>query len=195
MCSVALSCLTPWLHGLQPTRLICPWNVPGKNTIVGCHFLLQGIFQNQGANLHFLCLLHWQVDFFLLLSHLGSPQPIKSFCKQTIDSFFPMKENIAQLFTDILKLWWTSGLQPLLEEKQMGKKEALLLIVAIIQLWHYECLAIQSFNIFWRSKTMNNASYCLITKDNKYPSHRQFLSLSQLGCHSLLMNKLAGVID
>ena len=29
------------LYGLQPTRLLCPWNSPGKNTGVGCHFLLQ----------------------------------------------------------------------------------------------------------------------------------------------------------
>ena len=28
-------------HGLQPTRLLCPWNFPGKNTAVGYHFLLQ----------------------------------------------------------------------------------------------------------------------------------------------------------
>ena len=28
-------------HGLQPTRLLCPWDSPGKNTRVGCHFLLQ----------------------------------------------------------------------------------------------------------------------------------------------------------
>ena len=28
----------PW--GLQPTRLLSPWNFPGKNTAVGCHFLL-----------------------------------------------------------------------------------------------------------------------------------------------------------
>ena len=25
----------------QPTRLLCPWDSPGKNTGVGCHFLLQ----------------------------------------------------------------------------------------------------------------------------------------------------------
>ena len=47
----------------------------GKNTGVGCQFLLQGIFPTQGSN---LCLLHWQADFFfffffLPLSHLGSP--------------------------------------------------------------------------------------------------------------------------
>ena len=28
-------------HRRQPTRLHCPWDSPGKNTGVGCHFLLQ----------------------------------------------------------------------------------------------------------------------------------------------------------
>ena len=30
-------------HGLQPARLLCSWDFPGKNTGVGCHVLLQGI--------------------------------------------------------------------------------------------------------------------------------------------------------
>ena len=29
-----------WPHGLQPTRLLCPWDFPGKSTGVGCHCLL-----------------------------------------------------------------------------------------------------------------------------------------------------------
>ena len=37
-----------WPHGLWPTRLLCPWNFPSKNTGVCCHFLLQGIFPTQG---------------------------------------------------------------------------------------------------------------------------------------------------
>ena len=32
------------------TRLLCPWNSPGKNNGVGCHSLLQGIFPTQGSN-------------------------------------------------------------------------------------------------------------------------------------------------
>ena len=47
-------------HGLQPTRLLCPWNFPGKNTRVGCHFFLQGIFPTQGSNPRVLSLLHWR---------------------------------------------------------------------------------------------------------------------------------------
>ena len=41
-------------HGLQPGRLLCPWNSVGKNTGVGCRSLLQGIFPTQGSNLGFL---------------------------------------------------------------------------------------------------------------------------------------------
>ena len=40
--SVVSNSLRP--HGPQPTRLLHPWDFPGKNTGVGCHFLLQGIF-------------------------------------------------------------------------------------------------------------------------------------------------------
>ena len=69
-CLVAKSCPTfLQLRGLQPILLFCPWDFPGKNTEVGCNFLLQGIFPTQGLN---LCLLHWQMDS-LPLSHLGSP--------------------------------------------------------------------------------------------------------------------------
>ena len=53
--SAALSYLTLWqLHGVQPARLLCPWESLGKNTGVGCHFLLQGIFLIQGSNLHLI---------------------------------------------------------------------------------------------------------------------------------------------
>ena len=36
--------------GLQPTRVLRPWDSPVKNTGVGCHFLLQGIFPTQRLN-------------------------------------------------------------------------------------------------------------------------------------------------
>ena len=56
-------------HGLQPARLPCPWDFPGKNIGVVCHFLLQGIFLTQGLN---PCLLCWRASS-LPLSHQGSP--------------------------------------------------------------------------------------------------------------------------
>ena len=42
---------TPWTAVL---RLLCPRDVPGKNTRVCCHFPLRGIFPTQGSNLHLL---------------------------------------------------------------------------------------------------------------------------------------------
>ena len=38
------------------------WSFLGKNTGVGCHFLLQGIVQTHGSNPGLLHLLHWQAD-------------------------------------------------------------------------------------------------------------------------------------
>ena len=67
ICSVMSDFLQP--HGLQPAKLLCLWDFPGKTTRVSCHFLLQGIFPTQGSN---LCLLHWQAHS-LPLSHQGSP--------------------------------------------------------------------------------------------------------------------------
>ena len=59
-------------HGLKPTRFFCPWDCPGKNTGVGCRFLLQGTFLTQEWNPCLLHLLHWQTDS-LPLRHLETP--------------------------------------------------------------------------------------------------------------------------
>ena len=67
--SVASGSFVP--HGLYPARLLCPWGSPGKNTGVGCHFLLQGIFLTRGSN---LCFLRGQADF-LPLSYPGRFRP------------------------------------------------------------------------------------------------------------------------
>ena len=56
-------------RGLEPTRLLCPWDSPAKNTGVGCHFLLRGTFPDQRLHPH---LLHWQAGS-LLLSRQGNP--------------------------------------------------------------------------------------------------------------------------
>ena len=63
------SCLTlcdPMDYSLPGSSY--PWDFPGKNTGVGCHFLLQGIFQTEGLNLG---LLHCRrIPYYL--SHQGS---------------------------------------------------------------------------------------------------------------------------
>ena len=44
-CSVLSDSL--WPHGLEPAKLLCPWDSPGKNTGVASHSLLQGILPTQ----------------------------------------------------------------------------------------------------------------------------------------------------
>ena len=70
-CSISQSCPTLRLHELWPARFLCWWDFIGKNTRVGCHVLLQGIFLTQGLNPHLLHLLHWYMDS-LPMSHLRS---------------------------------------------------------------------------------------------------------------------------
>ena len=59
----------PWTVAHQAP---CPWNSLGKNTGLGCHPLLQGIFLAHGSNLHLLYLLHFK-QIILLLRYQGSP--------------------------------------------------------------------------------------------------------------------------
>ena len=66
-CSVTSGSLQP--HELRLAKLLCPWDVPGKDT--GVWVVISSskeIFPTQGSNMH---LLHWQADS-LPLSHLGS---------------------------------------------------------------------------------------------------------------------------
>ena len=91
------SCLTLLQpHTLWPTKLLCLWDFSGKNTGVGCHFLLQGIFPIQGWN---PCVLLWQADS-LPLSHQGSP----------IITFIKIKYCSSSVAKSYLTLW-CHGLQ------------------------------------------------------------------------------------
>ena len=66
--SVMSDFLSPF--GLLLARLLCLWDSPGKNTGVGCHARLQGIFPTQGWNLCLLRLLHGSLILYLL-GHRG----------------------------------------------------------------------------------------------------------------------------
>ena len=75
-------------RGLWPTRLLCLWDSPGRNTGVGCHFLLQGIFLTQGSNPP---LLYWQADS-LVLSYQESSE-VENRLKQEIKYFISTKQK------------------------------------------------------------------------------------------------------
>ena len=62
---VSDSFATQWAVACQASQ----WDFTGKNTRVGCHFLLQGTFPTQGLNPYLLHLLHWQADSLPLYHH------------------------------------------------------------------------------------------------------------------------------
>ena len=78
-CLIAKSCptlLRP--HGQQPARLLCLWDFPGKNTGVGCHFLLSGSSwpreSSQSRDQTCLSYMGWCV--FYLWAHQRSPSAL-----------------------------------------------------------------------------------------------------------------------
>ena len=85
LCSLCYSVMSNSLqsHGLQLVRLLCPLDSPGKNTGVGCHALLQGIFPTQGSNLGLphcrWILYHWNQQGSLLIGYI--PKQNKMFLK------------------------------------------------------------------------------------------------------------------
>ena len=88
-------------RGLQHSRILCLWGFPDKNTRVGCHFLLQGIFLTQRSNLGFLH--YWQIFF---TSYQGGPDTI-NVSLATIklleeNSRTPSEPNSSKIFLDSL---------------------------------------------------------------------------------------------
>ena len=82
--SVVSDSLRP--HGLQPARLLHPWDFPGKNTGVRCHFLLQEILQPQGLNPG----LPYCRQTLYLLSHQGRQPIFWANLLSFFISYFPM---------------------------------------------------------------------------------------------------------
>ena len=99
---------------LQPTRLLCPRDFPGKDTGVGSHFLLQGIFPTQGSNPglpHCRQTLYW-------LSYKGSPLSTGRECKSV------------QLFW---KLIWQTSTRTVSCSNRSSSSKSRLLSVGIIR--------------------------------------------------------------
>ena len=86
---------------------LCPWDSPGKNTGMGSHFLLQGIFQTQGSNLCLLGLLHSQAGSLLL----APPGKSLETCQQHLKELMtpPLEKEMAA-HSSILawKIPWTA---------------------------------------------------------------------------------------
>ena len=99
-------------HGLQPTRLLRPWDFPGKSTGVGCHCLLWPVVDSQGKQLNAMSFIRTEevfplfLFFFFFLFNIVIQQacgrliyvtlPLipKIELQQTQENSFPSKEDL-----------------------------------------------------------------------------------------------------
>ena len=93
-----------WPHGLQPIRLLCPWDLPGKSTGEGCHRLL---WHNNSTQHHLLNnpvnFWNWlglnQVNVYLQSYHLRSPTLFKYPFTNILTNLCIHSQIIRQIFT------------------------------------------------------------------------------------------------
>ena len=92
-------------YGLQPVRLLCPEDSPGKKTEVGCHALLQWIFLTQGSN---LCFSHLTCNGRRVpyhQPHPGSPKGLLTiYLERITEDYFPEDEQMRRKEWNIRKI-------------------------------------------------------------------------------------------
>ena len=111
-------------------RLLCPWGSPGKNTGVGCHSLLQGIFPTQESNpglLHYKQILYqlsYQgscfhfFPFYVLQSDWTGCYDLNFFLMLSFKTAFPLSSIYVFIYFSILYLFMLS-----LVKSTMPKRE------------------------------------------------------------------------
>ena len=129
-----------WPHGLQPTRLLCSWDFPGKDTGVDCHFLLQGVFPNPGIDPG---LLHCR-QILYQLSYEGSPYKIPKGLTNAVSYRIFLSSEI---FTCVSLIQTTLPLH----KQTPSKYESVYYL--------YFCLFVMSYNWNYRSNLFILASF------------------------------------
>ena len=166
MCSHSVTSDSLRPYGLQPTRLLCPRDFPGKNTGEGCHFLLQGIFLTQGSNPHFLHLLYLQADSFPL-SHPGSPSALDKI--HWIHWIVQTKLRVwKKPFKPLRSVYWTICKFYLKKKKKNNNKQ-------ILMRYHYALT--REVNTFKRL-TILNVAKDVEHLECSWSKHLEYLSIS-----------------
>ena len=82
-------------HRWQPTRLLCSWGSPGKNTGVGCHFLLQCMKVKSESKVPQSCPIcnQWTAAHKASLSMGFSRQGYSMVCHLLLQGIFPTQES------------------------------------------------------------------------------------------------------
>ena len=135
-CLAVSDSLKPYEH--WPTRLLCPWDFPGKNTGVDCHSLLQGIFWPRdwtsvscvscfGGHVLYLLSHKWSpimYKLFLIVYRkniLGVVWPQYSKISFGFQKYFSFNMNFSYLISNNLRHpWWSCVKNPPANAGDMG---------------------------------------------------------------------------
>ena len=122
-------------NSLQPKDCSLPGSsvhgiFPGKNIVVGCHSLLQGIFPTQGSNSCLLHLLRWPMDFYQLVPP-GKP---------LLSLVAPFLIHTISVFSDLLAGLWGWGKTLAMENTRLTSFLALGCVFTLTQIGIYPIL-------------------------------------------------------
>ena len=120
-------------HRRQPTRLPRPWDSPGKNTGVGCHFLLQGMKVKSQSEIVQSC-----PTLSDLWTAAYQAPPSMGFSRQEYWSGLPLPSPQCIIFKDLIQVIreWFNGFRYILQFKsEFGNKE--FVIWAKVSSWYF----------------------------------------------------------
>ena len=98
-----------WTNGLvhKPTRFLWPWDTPDKNTGVGCHILLQGIFLTQGLNLHLLSCIVGRVFYPCIAGGFFTTKPLRKPFQKYISFIYTHTHTHTHIYTHTSDCWFS----------------------------------------------------------------------------------------
>ena len=161
-------------HLQTSLQILCPWDSPGKNTGVGCHFLLQGIFPTQGSNLD---LLHCRQILYPLSQIIILPKAIYIF--SVLDIKIP-KVFSGETGKLILKFIWNFR-EPQIAKTILKKKNIDYLMLPIFKIYNK---AIIVKTVWHLSKTRQIAQWNIIESPEKH-RHSQMIFNKGAKNHSI----------
>ena len=167
-------------HGQWPAWPFCPWDFPGKNTGMGCHTLLQGIFPTQELNPG---VWHWRLILYSL-SHQGSSGSINwffSFLGSFLFLLLWMPGNFNRILL-ILYCWWQNFILSLNCIVVYSAAAAKLLQLYPTLCDRMDC-SLPGFSVYGNSPGKNTGVSCHFLLQGIFPtqgSNRSLLSLLHL---------------
>ena len=135
-----------WSHGLQPTRLLRPWNFPGKSTGVGCHCLLH--------------MIHLMAPHFFF-----SPHSIKIHKKQKLwlhitiavetNSLATIFQHLGEIHTHLYRTSMWPHPQVRCPQCQTKQHKTSLFLTVCLSVHHKECASLHT-HLYLRDVEMRN---------------------------------------